>query len=468
MWEQTEWDLVETDVVVVGAGYAGLAAALRLHDAGEDFAVVEAADRVGGRALSETRPGGPTLDHGGQWVGPAQRHLLALAARFGCMTFPTWEDGAHIEIWRDGRRVPYTGAAPGEGPGIAEYDRVTGLLDELARTVDTERPWLTPRFAEWDARTAESFFRSVTGDEDALRRLALAVEGLWCAEPYEISFFHVLFYIAAAGGFRELMETSGCAQDSRFTTGADGPARAVAELLGPRLRLGERVHAIEQRPGLVRVRTGTTTFEARRAIVALPPGAVRAVDFRPGLPVGRDGWLSHSPMGRVAKAHAVYDTAFWRDTGLSGVATLYDDGPVGVVFDNSPPDASCGVLVAFVYGDRLSAWSALDDGRRRDAVLAALARVAGPAAGRPLDYTEKIWSLDRFARGGYEAYTTPGGWTGYGRDGWRRPTGAVHWAGAETASAWNGYMDGAISSGYRAADEVVAALAEADGDGRPA
>lgn len=468
MWEQNESDLVETDVVVIGAGYAGLAAALRLHDAGEDFVLVEAADRVGGRTLSEARSSGPTLDHGGQWVGPTQKQFLGLAARFGCATFPTWEAGTHIEIWHDGARVPYTGAAPDAGPGIREYDRVTGLLDELARTVDTLHPWLTPGFAEWDAQTALTFFRSQTDDEDALRRLALVVQGLWCAEPYEISFFHVLFYVAAAGSFRELMETEGCAQDSRFTTGADGPARAIAKLLGRRLRLGERVHSIERQPGLVRVRAGTTTFEARRAIVALPPGAVRAVDFQPPLPVGRDGWLSHSPMGRVAKAHAIYDSPFWRDAGLSGVATLYDDGPVGVVFDNSPPDGSTGVLVAFVYGDRLSAWAGLGDGERRAAVLAALGRVAGPDAGRPRDYTEKIWSLDRFVRGGYEAYVTPGGWTGYGRRGWRTPTGAVHWAGTETASAWNGYVDGAVSSGYRAADEVLAALADASDTGRPA
>lgn len=460
MWEENEGGLVETDVVVVGAGYAGLAAALRLHDACEDFAVVEASDRVGGRTLSETRSSGPTLDHGGQWVGPTQKQLLGLAARFGCATFPTWETGTHIEIWRGGERVPYTGAAPDTGPGVGEYTRVTERLDELARTVDTTQPWLTPGFAEWDGQTALTFFRSQTADEDALRRLALAVQGVWCAEPQEISFFHVLFYVAAAGSFRELMETAGCAQDSRFTTGADGPARAIAALLGPRLRLGERVHAIEQRSGLVRVHTGSTTFEARRAIVALPPGAVRAVGFEPGLPVSRDGWLSHSPMGRVAKAHAIYDSPFWRGDGLSGVATLYDDGPVGVVFDNSPPDASTGVLVAFVYADRLSAWSARDDDERRAAVLASLARVAGPDAARPLDYTEKIWSLDRFVHGGYAAFVTPGGWTGYGRHGWRGPTGAVHWAGTETASAWNGYIDGAISSGYRAADEVLAALAD--------
>jgi monoamine oxidase len=458
MWEESGMALIESEVVVVGAGYAGLAAALRLHDAGIDCAVVEAADRVGGRVLTETRPGGLTLDHGGQWVGPTQTRLLALAERFGCTTFPTWETGKHVEVWHDGTKVPYLGAAPDDGPGIAEYTRVTGILDDLARTVDTAAPWRTPRFEEFDAQTADSFFRARTADPDAWRRLALSVQGLWCAEPYEISLFHVLFYIAAAGGYEQLMETRDCAQDSRFSGGAGGPARAVADLLGERLRLGEGVTAIEHGAGTVRVHTASTVFEARRAIVALPPHAVRAVRFTPGLPDSRDGWLSHSPMGRVAKVHAVYDTPFWRASGLSGIATLYDDGPVGVVFDNSPAHGTPGVLVGFVYGDRLTRWAGLEPGRRRDAVLASFGQVAGDGAAHPVDYTEKIWSRDDFARGGYEAYVTPGGWTGYGRRGWREPTGSLHWAGSETATEWNGYIDGAISSGYRAADDVIGSL----------
>ncbi|MEU8528120.1 MULTISPECIES: flavin monoamine oxidase family protein [Streptomyces] len=458
MERQSGKRLIESEVVVVGGGYAGLAAALRLHDHAVDFTLIEAADRVGGRVLTEVRPDGVTVDHGGQWVGPTQRHLVELAARFACPTFPTWEKGSHIEIWHDGARVPYTGAAPTDGPGIAEYVRVTEVLDELAQTVDTVRPWRTPRFAEWDARTAEAFFRSATDDPAARRRLALTVQGLWCAEPDEISFFHVLFYIAAAGGYEQLMETRDCAQDSRFVTGAAGPARAVADLLGERVRLGTRARAIEYDAHGVRVHTPDGVLRARRAIVALPPHAVRAVGFAPALPDSRDGWLAHSPMGRVAKIHAVYDTPFWRESGLSGVATLYDDGPVGVVFDNSPDDASHGVLVGFVYGDRLDGFAGLDEAARRSAVLACLVAVAGPRAGDPHGYTEKIWTQDPYARGGYEAYATPGGWSAHGEHGWREPTGPLHWAGTETASEWNGYIDGAVSSGYRAADEVLSAL----------
>jgi monoamine oxidase len=476
------------DVVVVGGGYAGLAAALQLLERGLDVVVLEASPRVGGRVRSERRASGPVLDHGGQWVGPTQKHLLALAERFGSRTFPTWETGRHTEVWRDGTRVGYSGAAPASGPGIAEYLRITALLDQWALTVDPERPWLTPRFAEWDGQSAETFFRRQTGDADALARLALAVQGVWCAEPREVSLFHLLFYIRAAGSYEQLMETRDCAQDQRFAEGADGPARAVAALLGDRIRLGERVCGVEQfaatatatttatatatatatdgpGPGYrVRVRTdGGAVVEARRAVIALPPSAARDVTFSPALPPARGGWIAHSPMGRVAKVHAVYPEPFWRAEGLSGIATLYGDLPVGVVFDNSPEDGSTGVLVAFLYGDRATDWSGTDADERRAAVLGCLRAVVGDRAAHPVDYTETVWPQDPFARGGYAAFLAPGGWSGHGEHGWREPTGALHWAGTETATLWNGYIDGAIGSGYRAADEISEALSETPG-----
>ena len=461
-----EFSAVDTDVVVVGAGYAGLTAAWQLAGAGVDAVVLEAADRVGGRVFSQVSPSGVRIDHGGQWIGPSQRRFHALATRFGCSTFPTWEDGRHVEIRHDGSRVEYVGTAPDTGPGIAEYERVTASLDDLAGTVDLDRPWATPGFAEFDARSAEDFFRAETDDQDALRRLALAVQGLWCAEPREISFFHVLFYLASAGGYEQLMGTRDCAQDARFSDGADAVARALAQALGGRIRLGEPVLSIRQTAHGVEATTGSSVVRAQRAVVAVPPAAVERITFEPVLPPGRLGWVRHSPMGRVAKVHAVYEEPFWRAAGRSGIATLYGESPVGVVFDNSPDDASRGVLVAFVYGDRLDRWAASTGAERRRDVLAALSGVVGARAGEPIDYVEKIWPRDGRTIGGYECFVTPGGWAGHGRDGWREPSGRVHWAGTETASVWNGYIDGAISSGERVAGEVISALETAGQPGR--
>ena len=122
-----------TEVVVVGAGYAGLSAALTLHDAGRDVVVLEGSDRVGGRVCSEQRDSGVVIDHGGQWVGPTQRHLLALAERFGCTTFPTYNTGEHIDLWADGTQRHYTSVGPDGGPGMAEYAQHCVIDDFIGR-----------------------------------------------------------------------------------------------------------------------------------------------------------------------------------------------------------------------------------------------------------------------------------------------------------------------------------------------
>ncbi|GHH27622.1 monooxygenase [Lentzea cavernae] len=444
--------------MIVGAGYAGLAAASRLSAAGLGVVVLEAADRVGGRAFSEDLPSGVRVDHGAQWIGPSQQRFHELAARFGRTTFPTWDTGKHVEIWHDGTRTDHSGVLPNTGPGIAEYGRVTAVLDELARTVDVEEPWRTPEFAEFDAQSAEDFFLAQTHDEDAHRRLALAVQSLWCCEPREISFFHVLFCLASAGGFEKVAETVGFAQGSRLTGGGDAVAVALAESLPGVVRLGEPVLTIRHTPDGVEAVTGGGVVRARRAIVTVPSAALEKIAFEPALPPARRGWSGYTPMGRVAKVHAVYEEPFWRKKERSGIAAFSSRGPVGAVFDNSPEDGSRGVLVAVLHGDRVDGWVTAPDSVRRADVLAALNEVAGPRARMPIDYAEMAWSEDGWTIGGHGCYVTPGGWAEHGEHGWRAPTGTLHWAGAETSSVWNGYVEGAIVSGERAADEVVIAF----------
>jgi monoamine oxidase len=460
--QQIHKNTIRTETIVIGAGYSGLAAALRLHDLGIDVTVLEASDRVGGRIWTERRGGRSAVDHGGQWVGPTQTHLLSLARRFGCGTFETWDTGSHLEIWHDGTKVPYRGGAPTSGPGIDEYNRITERLDAMARCVDLVEPWRTPCFDEWDAQSVEDFFVAQTSDADAHARLALFVEGLWCAEPREISLFHLLFYMATAGGFDQLMDTRGGAQESRFHDGAASPVSAVADLLGERVRLADPVLRVEYSERGVTVTTARAVFQSRRAIIAVPPAALTAIDFSPALPSARQGWVDGNVMGRVAKIHACYLTPFWRAHGLAGIATLYDDGPLGVVFDNSPADGASGVLVGFVYGDRVEHWATLDADARRAAALGSLASIVGSLALDPTDYTEKNWAEDPFVRGGYEAFAAPGAWAAFGRHGWREPTASLHWAGTETADEWNGYMEGAISAGYRAAEEIARTLTSLD------
>ena len=447
-----------TSVIVVGAGYAGLAAALELHDAGIDVLVLEAQHRVGGRTLSLRDHGGVVVDHGGQWVGPTQRDFLSLVDRFGVETFPTYLGGQNIERWVDGSKRHFKIAGPDDGPGMREYLRVMDEIDRLSESVDLDDPAATPGAMELDSETVHSYFERSVADPAARLRLGLAVQSVWTVEPRDISMLHFLFYVASAGSFDQLMEAEGCAQEMRFVDGAQEVAVRVAALLGDRVRLGVPVRDIERSDAGVRVVTEAGEVRAERAIVAVPPSAGQRIVHRPPLPIPHARRLAKSPMGDVVKIHVSYERPFWRDRGLSGEATLYGAPLIGFVFDNSPHDASTGVLVCFAYADRARAWRQLDARQREREAIATLVDLFGEEAASPLRYAEKDWSEEAFIGGAYAANPTPGTWVEHGVEGWRAPAGRVHWAGTETASVWNGYIDGAISSGRRAAAEALAAL----------
>ncbi|WP_396900197.1 flavin monoamine oxidase family protein, partial [Mycolicibacterium sp.] len=331
---QPSGDSVHT--VVIGAGYAGLSTALSLADADVEVLVLEGSERVGGRVHTGTLDGGVVVDHGGQWVGPTQHRLLSMAERFGCATFPTYDSGDHLELWADGICRPFRGAGPVGGPGVEQYIEATEAIDKLAAAINLDDPTATEQLAAWDGETVASYFDRTVPDEDARRRLALAVQGVWTVEPRDISLFHLLFYVASAGGFDQLMETQGCAQERRFADGAQSVALAMAEHLGNRVRLNSAVRHIEHASDGVRVHTDETAVHASHVVVATSPGAAVRLRFTPALPPSRNRWMERSPMGDVTKIHTVYETPFWRARGLSGQATVYGNHSVGVVFDNSP------------------------------------------------------------------------------------------------------------------------------------
>jgi monoamine oxidase len=162
------------------------------------------------------------------------------------------------------------------------------------------------------------------------------------------------------------------------------------------------------------------------------------------------------PMGTVIKVHSIYDTAFWREAGLTGQASS-DSGAMRITFDNSPDDGSRGALLGFIEGDEGRYWGQRSPEERRAAVLDCLVNYFGEAAGHPNEYVEQSWVEEEYTRGCYAGYMPPGVWTAYG-GALRTPVGRLHWAGTETATVWNGYMEGALLSGERAAAEVLTAL----------
>jgi monoamine oxidase len=194
----------------------------------------------------------------------------------------------------------------------------------------------------------------------------------------------------------------------------------------------------------------------RRAIVAIPPALASRIRYEPLLPGFRDQLTQRMPLGTVAKCMAIYDEPFWRADGLTGQATS-DTGPVKLTFDNSPPDGSPGVLLGFLEGQRARDMGRVSPEERRAAVIDCFRRLFGERAAKPERYVERLWADEEFSRGCYGSLMPTGAWTNYG-EALRAPLGPLHWAGAETAEVWSGYMDGAVRSGEAAAQEVLAAL----------
>lgn len=462
---------LEADVAIVGAGLAGLVAARRLAAAGLEPVVVEARERVGGRLLNEEIGEGKVVEVGGQWIGPTQRRIAALASELGVGTFPTHDIGRHlIEI--GGRKTSYTGALTDARLGLlrdlsraisplalADLEQARMRLDRMARQVPLAEPWAAPRARRWDGETFASWVRRNTRTAAARSLFELATEAVWAAEPADVSLLHILFYTHSGGGFNALVGTGGGAQQDRFLGGSQRLAQLMAEELGEeRLRLGAPVRRIERGEGGVVVlaaggRAGSLSLRARRAIVAIPPTLAGRIDYDPPLPALRDQLTQRMPQGTVVKTMAIYEEPFWRSRGFSGQATS-DIGPARVVFDNSPPDGSPGVLLGFLEGRFARHWGTRPAAERREAVLAGHARLFGPHAAQPVRFVERVWAEEEWTRGCYGCLMTTGGWTEYGRA-LRVPIGRLHWAGAETATVWNGYMDGAVSSGERAAAEAM-------------
>lgn len=443
----------DVDCVVVGAGLAGLAAARALVAAGRSVVVVEARDRVGGRTLNADIGDGKVVEAGGQWVGPSQHRVMALVRELGLETFPTYAHGDNLVEYR-GERKRYRGAIPRLNPLVlADVAQAQARLDRMARQVPLDAPWRAPRAREWDRQTAWTWLRRNARTDGARALIQIGIEGVWAAHPGDLSLLHLLFYIHSAGGFDALISTEGGAQQDRIVGGSQRIALRMASELGDeRIVLGTPVRRIAQDPDGVTV----GDVRAQRAIVALAPALAGRIVYAPALPGLRDGLTQRMPQGSVIKCHAVYDEPFWRAEGLSGQVTS-EQGPVKVAFDNSPPDGAPGVLLGFLEGDQARDLGTVAPDRRRAEVLACFARWFGPRAAHPVRYLEQDWSQEEFTRGCYAGYLPTGAWTRYGRA-LRAPIGRLHWAGTETATVWNGYFDGAIGSGERAASEVLGGL----------
>jgi monoamine oxidase len=447
----------QVDVIVVGAGFAGLSAALQIAKTGRSVVVLEARDRVGGRVVNRTIGDGEIVEAGGQWIGPTQNRMARLAHAFGVETYATYDQGSKVTIFGGVRTLG--GFSPEIG---AEYESLVGTFQTLAGGVPVDAPWTATQALALDSMTLETWINTNT-ETPEVRAAFGNIADLWGAEPRDLSLLFTLFYIAAAGNERNpgtlarLLGIRKGAQQLRFVGGSQILAQKMASRLGDRVKLSAPVREISLTGSGVLATTDQFVIEAQRIIVALPPPLALGIRYDPELPARRRLLLQNMPMGAILKIQAIYDRPFWREAGLSGISQL-EDGPIRETFDNSPPSGSPGVLMGFVGGDQGRGWVNQPADKRRETALASFAAAVGDGALNPIDYFEKDWPRDPWSLGGPVAYMSPGVMLNYG-DTIREPVGPIHWAGTETATFWNGYMEGAVRSGERAAREVLDAMA---------
>ena len=455
------------DVVVIGAGLAGLTAAREILRAGRSVVVLEARNRVGGRTLNHNLGGGKIAEVGGEWVGPTQDHLRALAGELGIGTFKTYNTGNNV-YWANGVLTPYQsggplGPIPPDPIAVPEVFAAVNNLNSMAATVPPAAPWTAARANEWDGQTLETWKQANFATSNGRELFDTGIGSVYAAEPSDLSLLFTLFYIASgtnettAPDLNRLFNVPDGAQDSRFIGGSALISKRLAKRVGKkRVLLKQAVNRIEQHRRGVRVFTKNMTVSGKQAIVTGPPVVTAQIHYDPHLPADRRQLLQRFPQGNIIKCQALYDRPFWRDSGLTGQAVALD-GPVRVTFDNSPPDGSPGILLGFIDGAAARDYQRRPASERKAAVLNAFATYFGEAARNPRAYFEMNWTHEVWTRGCYEGYLPPGALTAHGTA-LRAPFKRIHWAGTETSDYWYGYMDGAVRSGQRAAAEVLAAL----------
>ncbi|TDN91959.1 NAD(P)/FAD-dependent oxidoreductase [Microbacterium sp. BK668] len=447
------------DVVVIGAGAAGLTAANELKKAGLSVAVLEARDRVGGRLWTDVIDGA-MLEIGGQWVSPDQQALIDTLDELGLETYDRYRDGDSVYVGPDGQAKRFTGemfpVAPETERVIAE---ITAELDAMVAEIDPDRPWAHPKAEEWDTISWEAWLRAKTDDDEAVRNLAFPTGSAMLTKPvHAFSLLQSLLMAASAGSYSHLVDAD-FILDKRVVGGLQQVPLLLAERLGDDVFLGQPVRSLEWTPatgsaaGGVTAVTDTHTVHARYAILAHAPVLYCRIQFVPALPRLQHQMHQHISMGFVIKVHAVYDRPFWREQGLSGTAfSPYELSHEA--YDNTNHGDERGTLVGFVSDRNADDVFRLSAEERRERILESLSHYYGPEAKNPVVYYESDWGSEEWTRGAYAASFDLGGLHRYGAD-LRAAVGPIHFACSDMAGAGYQHVDGAIRMGRLVAGNIL-------------
>ncbi|MER8388862.1 flavin monoamine oxidase family protein [Mesorhizobium sp. M0166] len=419
-------EIERADVVVVGAGFTGLSAALELKKAGVDFVLLEARDRVGGRVEAMPNRLGERIDSGGQFLCDDMPEVMALVRARGKTLVKTHFTGEFITQ----PRMSEAQAARTYGAAMRIRERMNAIApDDPAIAGLTMAAWLD---RQNDPSEAKAAFHSL-------------IEGLWCLAMERLPLWYVIDNDRRITN--EVSELQYFVRQTMYSLADD-----LALDLGDRLRLSTPIKSIEHGPEGVRVVSAAGSIEARTVLVAVPPMMASKVEFVPLLPAALAGALGVWQSGAVIKMLARYPRAFWRDRGLSGMVMWRD--PHGLFACDASNDDAHPALVVFIGGPLARRWHELGEAALRAKVTSKLEEALGAEAAGFSDLSYRDWTDDRWSGGGYSDLIVDATATDAERI-IRAGASPIHFASSELSPSFPGYVEGAIVAGRVAALKII-------------
>ena len=441
------------DVAIVGAGLSGLTAARMLSNAGKNVIVLEAQDRVGGRTWSNSLDNRAFIDIGAQWIGNNHTSMYKLAEEAGIKTFPTYNNG--INIWMENGKIKtYRGETPPIGLfALLSANTNINRFDKIAAGIDPTQPWMVENAKVMDNMSLGSWVDQEVKNAKARKLIKRIAEGELCTSTYDVSLLQALSSAKATGSLKQAESVENGALRDRIEGGAQGISEYLYNQIKSAVKLNCPVTLIEQTDDGMKLGNLSYSLMAQKVIITAPSPTVKNIRFTPELPTEKQMLINNMIMGKVVKCHAVYDTPFWREKGLSGTSFALDE-VVDLSVDNSCPGSSNGILASLIHAERAEHLLKLKPEDRKQEVLEAYAKRFGEQARKPIFYHDYSFTDNQWIGGAYTGFFKNGIFSTYGSY-LNKPNGNIHWAGTETSTYFKGFMEGAVLSGERVAKEIL-------------
>ncbi|KAF2073578.1 hypothetical protein CYY_005127 [Polysphondylium violaceum] len=469
--------ICQYDVIILGAGVAGLRTAelLLQTDKSLNVLVLEARDRVGGRTNS-FQHNNHSYDIGGQWVSPHQKNVMTLIDEIGLETYSQNTNGTKVMEFAPDNRQTFSGFIPPIGFVQAlKLQFIFWKLEYMMRQVpdmgvglDLNKDYSKAR--EWDKISCEQWINDNIASEDLKNLFRVSMSAIFCEHPKNISLLFMLMAFKSIGGIERALSVKGGAQEKKIYNSAYQIA----------MFLEKRVNELSQEPRAIRFNHTVSrvsdydsypvkvecdngeSFTCKYLVSTIPPPLCKEITYNPPLPKARQTLIDTASMGKVIKFLVFYESNLWAHhsniTKYSGEVISFGPG-VSFVYDATLENGSNPCIVGFFVGENALNWSKKRSDERKTHVTDFLFKTLGDGKDsrylNPSEYIECDWSKEEFSKGGYSiVIPNKTSFLDY-KDSLFKFIGRMHFAGSETAKDWVGYIDGAVGSAERVANEVL-------------